>query len=293
MERFITAGVLVEGGQRGRRHHRRLQAQARARLPADAEGGVAGHRDQPARGALFHRAGRHAETASVFMLGEPPPEPRREPLDFALVYCPTRKAMLERLNDWFERNDPDVIIGWNVIQFDLRVLQKTADDCGAPLLLGRERRPIEWRTHPGKQGYLFAPMPGRLVIDGIEALKAAVVELSVLQPGDRLAGAAGRGQGHRRRVRQDGRDRAALPGGQARAGALQHPGLRTGPAHLRQGEAAAVRAGARPRPRACRPTTSAAPSPRSATTTCRGCIAWATWRRTWARSRARPSPAAT
>ena len=113
------------------------------------------------------------------MLGEPPPEPaepgeRHAPMDFSLVYCPTRKAMLERLNDWFERNDPDVLIGWNVIQFDLRVLQKTADDCGAPLLLGRERRPVAWRTHPGKQGYLFAPMPGRVVIDGIDALKAAV-----------------------------------------------------------------------------------------------------------------------
>jgi DNA polymerase-2 len=54
------------------------------------------------------------------------------------------------------------------------VLQKTADDCGAQLLLGRERRPFEWRTHPGRQGYLFAPTPGRIVIDGIDALKAAV-----------------------------------------------------------------------------------------------------------------------
>src|SRR5204863_874721 len=57
--------------------------------------------------------------------------------------------------------------------FDLRVLQKNADACGVPLQLGRERRAIEWRTHPGKQGYLFAPVPGRVVIDGIEALRAA------------------------------------------------------------------------------------------------------------------------
>ncbi|ABM59885.1 DNA polymerase II [Verminephrobacter eiseniae EF01-2] len=110
------------------------------------------------------------------MLGEPPSEPdeRGVPMDFSLVYCPSRKAMIEQLNGWFERNDPDVLIGWNVIQFDLRVLQKTANDCRVPLLLGRERRPIEWRTHPGKQGYLFAPMPGRVILDGIDALKAAV-----------------------------------------------------------------------------------------------------------------------
>ncbi|MEJ8857596.1 DNA polymerase II [Variovorax robiniae] len=113
----------------------------------------------------------------VFMLGESPLHPSsepEEPTDFSLIYCPTRRAMIEQLNDWFERNDPDVIIGWNVIQFDLRVLQKTADDCGVQFQLGRERRPIHWRTHPGKQGYLFAPTPGRLIIDGIDALKAAV-----------------------------------------------------------------------------------------------------------------------
>ena len=85
-------------------------------------------------------------------------------MDFSLVYCPTRKAMIEKLNDWFERNDPDVIIGWNVIQFDLRVLQKTANDCGTQLLPGRERGAIDWRTHPGKQGYLFASVAGRVIV---------------------------------------------------------------------------------------------------------------------------------
>ena len=30
--------------------------------------------------------------------------------------------MLTRLNQWFARHDPDAILGWNLIQFDLRVL---------------------------------------------------------------------------------------------------------------------------------------------------------------------------
>ena len=109
----------------------------------------------------------------VFMLGEQP-SGRDEPADFSLVYCPTRKAMIEKLNEWFERNDPDVIVGWSVIQFDLRVLQKTANDCGTQLLPGRERGAIDWRTHPGKQGYLFASVAGRVIVDGIEALRAAM-----------------------------------------------------------------------------------------------------------------------
>ena len=172
MERFITAGVALQGG---RTEHAALVncklVPATDFRPAlkvvslDIE--TSQHQD------LYSIALDGMAERVVFMLGEPPAKPVRTP-GFELIHCSTRKAMIDKLNDWFARNDPDVIIGWNVTQFDLRVLQKTADECATPLLLGRERKPIAWRTHPGKQGYLFAPMPGRVVIDGIEALRAAV-----------------------------------------------------------------------------------------------------------------------
>ena len=172
MERFITAGVLVEGGRADRATilDCKLKPAPEFRPMLKV---VSLDIETSQEEKLYSIALDGTPDRVVFMLGEPPPEPGGS-MDFSLVYCPTRKAMIEKLNDWFERNDPDVIIGWSVIQFDLRVLRKTANDCGMPLLLGRERRPIEWRTHPGKQGYLFAPTPGRVVIDGIDALKAAV-----------------------------------------------------------------------------------------------------------------------
>ncbi|MDR7377117.1 DNA polymerase-2 [Rhodoferax ferrireducens] len=172
MERFITAGVLIEGG----RAEGSTISDCKLKPASDFRPVlkvVSLDIETSQHGDLYSVALDGMAERIVFMLGEPPTLPR-EPLDFALIYCPTRQAMVENLNAWFERNDPDVILGWNVIQFDLRVLQKTADDCGVKLLLGRERTPIQWRTHPGKQGYLFAPTPGRLVIDGIDALKAAV-----------------------------------------------------------------------------------------------------------------------
>lgn len=176
MERFITAGVRLEGGRTDgaalvdcklvpEPHYRPTMKV----VSLDIE--TSQYQD------LYSIALDGMAERVVFMLGEPPSEP--EPTEgFALIYCASRKAMIGQLNEWFARNDPDVIVGWNVIQFDLRVLQKTADDCATPLLLGRERKPIAWRTHPGKQGYLFAPMPGRAVIDGIEALRAAVWSFS-------------------------------------------------------------------------------------------------------------------
>jgi len=171
MERFITAGVLVEGG----RADRSTIVDCKLKPAPDYRPvlkvvslDIETSQDEE----LYSIALDGTLERVVFMLGEPAPGPG-EPLGFSLVYCTTRKAMLEKLNDWFERNDPDVIIGWSVIQFDLRVLQKSAEANGAQLLLGRERQPIDWRTHPGKQGYLFAAVPGRVVIDGIEALRAA------------------------------------------------------------------------------------------------------------------------
>lgn len=172
MERFITAGVTLQGG---RTEHAALVNCKLVPAPdfrpilkvvsLDIE--TSQHQD------LYSIALDGMVERVVFMLGEPPAKPVKTP-GFELIHCTTRKAMIDNLSDWFARNDPDVIIGWNVIQFDLRVLQKTADECATPLLLGRERKPIAWRTHPGKQGYLFAPMPGRVVVDGIEALRAAV-----------------------------------------------------------------------------------------------------------------------
>ncbi|RUP31668.1 MAG: DNA polymerase II, partial [Curvibacter sp.] len=172
MERFITAGVGVEGGlhEGATVVNPRLKPLSGWRPALKL---VSLDIETSATEALYSIALDSAADRVVFMLCEAP-EPAAAPADFRLVHCPTRGAMIEQLNDWFAAHDPDVIIGWNVIQFDLRVLQKTADAHAVPLLLGRERRPIAWRTHPGRQGYLFAPMPGRVVVDGIEALRAGM-----------------------------------------------------------------------------------------------------------------------
>ena len=107
----------------------------------------------------------------VYMLGPPNGVDRER--DFELDYCDTRLELLDRLEEWFIRHDPDAIIGWNLIQFDMRVLQKHADRFNRPLRLGRDGSAIEWREHGGKQEHYFICIAGRLVIDGIDALHSA------------------------------------------------------------------------------------------------------------------------
>jgi DNA polymerase-2 len=128
-----------------------------------------------AHGDLYSIALEGCGQRQVYMLG--PPNGGDEALDFDLEYCDSRAHMLERLNQWMARHDPDAIIGWNLVQFDLRVLNKHAEKYGVPLRLGRDGSAMEWREHGGKQ-HFFAAAAGRLIIDGIEALKSATWSFS-------------------------------------------------------------------------------------------------------------------
>jgi DNA polymerase-2 len=65
--------------------------------------------------------------------------------------------------------DPDLILGWNVIEFDLAVLQRRAAVLGISLPLGRDGSGVELTS--GKPAR--ARIAGRVVLDGIGSLRAA------------------------------------------------------------------------------------------------------------------------
>jgi DNA polymerase II len=123
------------------------------------------------QGELYSIALEGCGQRQVYMLG--PPNRAGGDLDFTLEYCDSRSSMLEKLNQWLARHDPDAIIGWNLVQFDLRVLQEHAERFGVPLRFGRDGSVLEWREHGFQQNHFFAAAAGRLIIDGIEALRSA------------------------------------------------------------------------------------------------------------------------
>ncbi|MEX5549138.1 DNA polymerase II [Pseudomonas pergaminensis] len=122
-----------------------------------------------AQGDLYSIALEGCGERQVYMLGPPN---KTDAVDFKLDYCDTRAQLLERLNAWLAQHDPDAIIGWNVVQFDLRVLHEHAQRLNVPLMLGRGEEPMAWREH-GSRNHYFAAAAGRLIIDGIEALRSA------------------------------------------------------------------------------------------------------------------------
>ncbi|RXA96770.1 MULTISPECIES: DNA polymerase II [Yersinia] len=173
MERFITAPVWFSGDENGNGPLLNTQMKPAEDyrptlklLSLDIE--------TSEHGELYCIGLEGCGQRQVYMLGPPNGHPKDEAaLDFKLEYVASRPLLLEKLNQWLEVHDPDAIIGWNLVQFDLRVLQKHADRYQIPLRFGRGGNLLEWREHGFKQGHFFASAAGRLIIDGIEALKSA------------------------------------------------------------------------------------------------------------------------
>ncbi len=169
MERFITAPVWVTGEMRGGGLRDAKMKPNPTYRPALKW--VSLDIETNRHGELYCIGLEGCGERTVYMLG--PENGDASGLDFKLEYVASRPQLLERLNAWFAEFDPDVLIGWNVIQFDLKMLQKHAERYGIPLRLGRNNQEIEWREHGFKAGVFFAQAPGRLMIDGIDALKWA------------------------------------------------------------------------------------------------------------------------
>lgn len=169
MERFITAPVLFGGTPSA--EGLLLDAQMkpdpgyRPKLRL-----VSLDIETTAQGELYSIALEGCGERQVYMLG--PPNGDDSGVDFQLEYCDSRTLLLKKLNEWFARHDPDAIIGWNVVQFDLRVLHEHARRLAVPLKLGRGGEEMQWREH-GSRNHYFASAAGRLIIDGIESLRSA------------------------------------------------------------------------------------------------------------------------
>jgi len=91
--------------------------------------------------------------------------------------CADERAALDAFCARVAEFDPDVLTGWNVIDFDLAVLQRIAARVKHPLPLGREPGALRLRKAEGYFGSGQASIPGRLVLDGIDLLRGAFVRM--------------------------------------------------------------------------------------------------------------------
>lgn len=90
---------------------------------------------------------------------------------------PTERALLLGFVRRVRELDPDVLTGWNVVDFDLAVLERIARRAGAALELGRGPGALQLRAAHAASGRRQASVPGRVVLDGIQLLRGAFVRM--------------------------------------------------------------------------------------------------------------------
>ena len=87
------------------------------------------------------------------------------------------RALLQGFVDEVRERDPDVITGWNVVDFDFAVLVRIAERERVPLALGRA--PGATRVRPARSFWASgrATIPGRVVLDGMALVRGAFVQM--------------------------------------------------------------------------------------------------------------------
>jgi DNA polymerase-2 len=102
----------------------------------------------------------------VFVLSD-----KNEKLSDYVECFPSEKELLQNFMNWFRESDPDIIIGWHVIGFDLLFLDSKCKEFVIPFDIGRGRGKVTIRKRT--QGNYFANIPGRIVLDGPVLLRTS------------------------------------------------------------------------------------------------------------------------
>ncbi|MCF6191044.1 MAG: DNA polymerase II [Cocleimonas sp.] len=203
MERFITAPLEITGDAIQRDGY--LEFINPVLKPAEFEPELSwvslDIETEDLRGKLYSIAVTTADTEQVFMINTNPEKHTPPLLDDvyddnkhavkvggcasykSIIWCKTEKEALQQFFRWIKANDPDVIIGWNVVAFDLDFLQWKCKQLRIPFDLGRGSNSHEQVKSFDQNSVILAPqqsghmhisrIPGRVVLDGITSLRGA------------------------------------------------------------------------------------------------------------------------
>ncbi len=180
MERFITAAVSIEGQRFSSGSFSDFAAiklkttEFRPLLRAIS---IDIETDCQAK-TLYSIAIYSATVSVVYMVGsirscttEPDTENQLE-----LHIFGSEREVINAFTEKIHELDPDVIMGWNIVNFDLRCLQDFSDRLKINLELGRSRESIAWRKARDSNDRFYALVPGRAVLDGIELMRSATYQ---------------------------------------------------------------------------------------------------------------------
>ncbi len=173
MERFICGGLSFIGTPVQRKNHieyRNVKIKSAKVTPQFTK--VSLDIECSEKGILYSVALHSELDTRIIMVGSP------EPTELPIIWVENEKALLLALESWFVQFDPDIVIGWNVINFDFRLLIQRAKWHNLGFRLGRGNSQLYWRESDKNSQQGFLSFAGRVVLDGIDALKTATYQFS-------------------------------------------------------------------------------------------------------------------
>ncbi len=111
------------------------------------------------------------DNSCVFMARSAPDDVSET--DIMIKWCHSERDTLQQAFAWICGHDPDLLIGWNVIDFDLRFLEKKCNELGVPFAIGRYEQSARVLDARNAGQPRVARVPGRAVLDGVDLLRAA------------------------------------------------------------------------------------------------------------------------
>lgn len=122
MERFIRGSIEFTGNHQTANGYQRVQsAKCRSGDYEPKLHVVSLDIECSEKGILYSIGLDSPMDSRVIMIGEP------EAAETPIQWVKDEKALLVALIAWFKQFDPDVVVGWNVIDFDFRLLHKRAE----------------------------------------------------------------------------------------------------------------------------------------------------------------------
>jgi DNA polymerase-2 len=111
--------------------------------------------------------GNDPEVKIVFMRGRVEVKDKSKP---EVIFGNNEEDILRLFINWIKQNDPDIIIGWHVIGFDLMFLERRCKDLNINFDIARKGNVLLRNKTRG--GY-YVSIPGRVVLDGPVNLRTA------------------------------------------------------------------------------------------------------------------------
>jgi DNA polymerase II len=93
------------------------------------------------------------------------------------ISCDSEEEMINKFKEILLEQDPDIITGWSVIDFDLKIIEQKFKQYKIPFKLGRVDETCSLRLYTSFFQDSKAEFPGRMVLDGIQLLRNNFVDL--------------------------------------------------------------------------------------------------------------------